>query len=84
MLLKRAQVQMLLGDIPGGVGLHVEHVLRVLDQCSHDGVEVRALGVGHGLNTLLPHRILLVTLMSPPLKRMVSPNQHCYRVPLLK
>jgi hypothetical protein len=36
-------------------------VLRVLGQHSHAGVEVRALGVGHGLKTLLPHKILLVT-----------------------
>jgi hypothetical protein len=54
-------VQTLLGDGPGGVGLQVEHVLRVLSQCSHAGVEVRALGVEHGLKTLLPHGILLVT-----------------------
>jgi hypothetical protein len=36
-------------------------VLRVPSQRSHAGVEVRALGVGHGLKTLLPRRILLVT-----------------------
>jgi hypothetical protein len=44
MLLKQAQVKMLLGDGPDSVGLQVEHVLRVLSQCSHAGVEVRALG----------------------------------------
>jgi hypothetical protein len=60
-LLKRAQVQMLLDDGPDSASLQVKHVLRVLGQCSHAGVEVRALGVGHGLTTLVPHRILLVT-----------------------
>jgi hypothetical protein len=35
----------MLGDGPGCVGLQVEHVLRVLGQRSHAGVEVRALGV---------------------------------------
>jgi hypothetical protein len=61
MLLKRARVQMLLDDGPGSAGLQVKHVLRVTGQRSHAGVEVRALGVRHGLKTLLPHRILLVT-----------------------
>jgi hypothetical protein len=61
MLLKRAQVQTLLHDGPGGAGLQVKHVLRVLSQRSHADVEVRALRVGHGLKTLLPHKILLVT-----------------------
>jgi hypothetical protein len=60
-LLKRARVQTLLDDCPGSAGLQVKHVSRVPGQCSHAGVEVRALGVGHGLiKTLLPHRILLV------------------------
>jgi hypothetical protein len=35
--------------------------MRVPDQCSHAGMEMRALGVGHGLKALLLHRILLVT-----------------------
>jgi hypothetical protein len=48
-------------DSPGGVVMHVEHVLHVLGQYSHAGVEARALEVGHGLKTLLPHGILLVT-----------------------
>jgi hypothetical protein len=60
-LLKRAQVQMLLDDGPDNAGLQVKHVLRIPDQRSHACVEVRALGVGHGLKMLLPHRILLVT-----------------------
>jgi hypothetical protein len=34
--------------------------LRVPSQRSHANGEVRALGVGHGLKALLPHRILLV------------------------
>jgi hypothetical protein len=59
-LLKRAQVQTLLDDGPGGASLKVKHVLRILSQCSHVDMEVRALVVGHGLKTLLPHRILLV------------------------
>jgi hypothetical protein len=61
MLLKRARVQMLPHDGPASVGLQVKHVLRVPGQCSHADVEVRPLGVGHGLKALLPHRILLVT-----------------------
>jgi hypothetical protein len=61
MLLKRAQVQTLLDDGPASAGLQVKHVLRVLGQCSHASVEVRALEVGHDLKTLLSHRILLVT-----------------------
>jgi hypothetical protein len=36
-------------------------VMHVPSQCSHADVQLRALGVGHGLKTLLPHRILLVT-----------------------
>jgi hypothetical protein len=59
-LLKRAQVQTLLDDGPGSAGLQVKHVLRVPNQRSHASVEVRALGVGHNLKTLLPHMILLV------------------------
>jgi hypothetical protein len=57
----QARVQTLLDDGPGSAGLQIEHVLRVPSQRSHAGVEVRALGVGNGLKTLLPHRILLVT-----------------------
>jgi hypothetical protein len=60
MLLKRVQVQTMLDDGPGGAVLHVEHVPRVLGQCCHAGMEVRALGVGHGLKTLLPHGILQI------------------------
>jgi hypothetical protein len=60
LLLKRAHVQTLLDDGPSSDGLQIKHVLRVPDQCSHVIVEVRALGVGHGLKTLLPHMILLV------------------------
>jgi hypothetical protein len=36
-------------------------VLHVPGQRSHANVEVRALGVGLGLKTLIPHMILLVT-----------------------
>jgi hypothetical protein len=61
MLLKRARVQMLLHDGPVSACLQVKHVLHVPGQHSHATVEVRALGVGHGLKALLPHRILLVT-----------------------
>jgi hypothetical protein len=61
MLLKRAQVQTLLDDGPGSASLQVKHVLRPPDQRNHADMEVRALGAGHGLMTLLPHRILLVT-----------------------
>jgi hypothetical protein len=60
-LLKRARVQMLSHDGSASVGLQVKHVMRVPDQCSHAGMEMRALGVGHGLKALLLHRILLVT-----------------------
>jgi hypothetical protein len=60
-LLKQARVQTLPHDGPTSAGLQVEHLLRVPSQRSHAGVEVRALGVGHGLKVLLPHRILLVT-----------------------
>jgi hypothetical protein len=59
-LLKRARVQTLPNDGPASAGLQVKHVLRVPNQRSHTGVEVRALGVGHGLKALLPYRILLV------------------------
>jgi hypothetical protein len=52
---------MLPHDSPASAGLQVKHVLRVHGERSHAGVEVRALGVGHGLKALLPHRILLVT-----------------------
>jgi hypothetical protein len=60
-LLKRARVQMLPHDGPVSAGLQVKHVLRVPGQCSHAGVEMKPLGVGHGLMALLPHMILLVT-----------------------
>jgi hypothetical protein len=59
-LLKRAQVQTLSNDGPASAGLQVKHVLHVPGQRSHANVEVRALGVGHDLKTLLPHSILLV------------------------
>jgi hypothetical protein len=52
---------MLLDDGLDGVLLQVEHVLRVLDHCSHAGVEVMTLWVRHGLKTPLPHGILLLT-----------------------
>jgi hypothetical protein len=52
---------MLSHDGPASVGLQVKHVLRVPSQHSRAGVEVGPLRVGHGLNALLPHRILLVT-----------------------
>jgi hypothetical protein len=61
MLLKQARVHTLPNDGPASAGLQVKHVLRVPGQRSHASMEVRALGVGHGLKTLLPHRILLVT-----------------------
>jgi hypothetical protein len=61
MLLKRARVQTLLDDGPSSAGLQVKHVLHVPSQRSHAGMEVRALGVGQDLKTLLPHMILLVT-----------------------
>jgi hypothetical protein len=60
-LLKRAQVQMLLHDGPASASLQVKHVLCIPGQRSHTGVEVGPLGVGHGLKARLPHRILLVT-----------------------
>jgi hypothetical protein len=53
-------VQTLLDDGPGSTGLQVKHVLHVSGQRNHADEEVRALGVGHGLKTLLPHWILLV------------------------
>jgi hypothetical protein len=52
---------MLLDDSPSSAGLQVKHVLHVPGQFTHAGVEVRTLGIGHGLKTLLPHRMLLVT-----------------------
>jgi hypothetical protein len=54
-------VQTLLDDGPDSVGLQVKHALCIASQRSHASVEVRALRVGHGLKTLLPHRIVLVT-----------------------
>jgi hypothetical protein len=59
-LLKRARVQMLSHDDPASVGLQVKYVLRVPGQRNHANMEVRPLGVGHGLKALLSHRILLV------------------------
>jgi hypothetical protein len=59
-LLKRARVQTLPNDGPASAGLQVKHVMRVPGQRSHASVEVRALGVGHGLKMLLSHMILLV------------------------
>jgi hypothetical protein len=52
---------MLSHDGPASAGLQVKHVLHVPGQHSHADVEVKPLGVGHGLKALLPHRILLVT-----------------------
>jgi hypothetical protein len=60
-LLKRARVQTLPNDGPASAGLQVKHVLCIPSQRTHASMEVRALGVGHGLKTLLPHMILLVT-----------------------
>jgi hypothetical protein len=60
-LLKQARVQTLPHDSPTSAGLQVKHGLRILSQRNHASVEVRTLWVGHGLKTLLPHRILLVT-----------------------
>jgi hypothetical protein len=40
--------------------LEVEHVLRVPGQQSHPSVEVRAPEVRHGLEALLPYRVLLL------------------------
>jgi hypothetical protein len=54
-LLNQGQLQTLLDDDPGDAVLQVEHVLCVFGQCSHAGMEVRALGVRHGLEVLLPH-----------------------------
>ncbi len=54
-------MQTLPNDGPTSVGMQVKHVLHVPGQRSHASMEVRALGVGHNLQTLLPHRILLVT-----------------------
>jgi hypothetical protein len=54
-------VQTLLDDGPVSAGMQVQHVMHVPVQRSHASVEVRALGVGHGLEMLLAHRILLVT-----------------------
>jgi hypothetical protein len=58
---KQARVQTLLDDGPDSASLQVKHVLHVPSQRSHTSMEVRALGVGHGLKMLLPHRILLFT-----------------------
>jgi hypothetical protein len=54
-------VQTLPNDGPASAGLQVKHVLRIPGQRSHASMEVRALGVGHDLKMLLPHRILFVT-----------------------
>jgi hypothetical protein len=59
-LLIRCQMRTLLHAYPGGVVLKVEQVLHVLGQRSHPDMEVRALEVGHGLKTLLPHGVLLI------------------------
>jgi hypothetical protein len=59
-LLVRRQIRTLLHAHSDGVVLEVKQVLRVHDQRSHSGMEVRALGVGHGLKALLPCGILLI------------------------
>jgi hypothetical protein len=59
-LLVRRQIRTLLHAHSDGVVLEVKQVLRVHDQRSHSGMEVRALGVGHGLKALLPYGILLI------------------------
>jgi hypothetical protein len=51
---------MLSRDGPTGAGLQIKQVLHIPSQCSHAGVEVGPLGVGHNLKALLPHGILLV------------------------
>jgi hypothetical protein len=52
--------QALLDDGPSEVVLQVEQVLCILVHHSHTCVEVRALGVRHGLKVLLPHGIPLI------------------------
>jgi hypothetical protein len=59
-LLVRCQMCTLMHAYPSSVVLKVEQVLRVPDQRSHPGVEVRALEVRHGRKTLLSYRILLI------------------------
>jgi hypothetical protein len=61
MLLEEGHPQTLLDDDLNSVPLQVEHVLRVLGHCSHDGVEVKTLWVSHVLKTLPPHGLLLLT-----------------------
>jgi hypothetical protein len=60
-LLVRSQTRTLLYACPGGVVLKVEQVLHVPGHRSHPGVVVRALEVGHGLKTLLPYGVLLIS-----------------------
>jgi hypothetical protein len=59
-LVVRRQTYTLLHACPGGVVLKVEQVLCVPSQRSQPNVEVRALEVGRGLNTLLPYGVLLI------------------------
>jgi hypothetical protein len=52
---------MLLHACPGGVVLKVEQVLHIPGQRNHPNVEVRTLKVRHGLKTLLPYGVLLIS-----------------------
>jgi hypothetical protein len=52
--------QVLLDDSPGGGMLQVKRVLRILSHRSHATVQVRTLGVEHGLKALPPHGISLI------------------------
>jgi hypothetical protein len=60
-LLVCRQTRMLLHACPGGVALKVEQVPHVPSQRSHPNMEVRAPEVGHGLKTLLPYGVLLIS-----------------------
>jgi hypothetical protein len=60
LLLIRGQTHTLLDDGLAGVVLQVEQVPRILGLHCPSGTEVWALEVGHGLEVLLPHRVLLI------------------------
>jgi hypothetical protein len=55
-----SHTQVLLDDSPGGGMLQVKQVLHTLGHRNHAGVEVRTLGVRHGLKVLPPHRVSLI------------------------
>jgi hypothetical protein len=59
-LLVHRQTRTLLPGCPCGVVVEVEHVLCVLGQRSHPGMEVRAVEVRHDLKTPLPYEVLLI------------------------